>query len=74
MRQALFNQTARPTLVCSRLSSVAVSIRRPLFDFHMEVLKGDVEWVIPLWKASIGVIVILKLERNTKGLVLQETL
>lgn len=60
MRQALFKpfqRTARQTLMGSRLSSVAVS-ETPLFDFHMEALKGDLEWVIPLWKASIWVIVI----------------
>lgn len=47
------HRTARQTLMGSRLSSVDVSETPPLFDFHMEVLKGDLEWVIPLWKASI---------------------
>lgn len=61
MRQPLFkllHRTARQTLMGSRLSSVAVSETPLLFDFHMEVLKGDLEWVIPLWKASIWEIVI----------------
>lgn len=45
----------QPTSDCpltgSRLSSVAISETPPLFDFHVEVLKGDLEWVIPPWKA-----------------------
>lgn len=62
MRQAVYkpcHRTARQMLIGSRLSSVAVSKPQTLFDFHMEVQKGDSEWVIPLWKASICVSMIL---------------